>query len=105
MPSKGVQRLIAVALLAGACLYAQEAPLPTGSISVNLPSNSPLALLSISSDQSRATMRGAAMVLDLHMSLSLRNGVANRIHGITLQVVSQEVAMGGKGSVTIPSLN
>jgi len=50
-------------------------------------------------------MRGAAMVLDLHMSLSLRNGGPGRIHGITLRVVSQEVAMGGKGSVTIPSLN
>jgi hypothetical protein len=64
-----------------------------------------VALLAISSDPSRATMRGAAMVLDLHMALTLRNGGAGRIHGITLRVVSQEVAMGGKGSVTIPSLN
>jgi len=105
MPSKGLNKLLAAGVLAGATLFAQEAPLPTGSVSINLPKDSPVALLAISSDQSRATMRGAAMVLDLHMSLSLRNGGAGRIHGVTLRVVSQEVAMGGKGSVTIPSLN
>jgi hypothetical protein len=44
-------------------------------------------------------------VLDLHMSLTLRNGGVGRVHGVTLRVVSQEVTMGGKGSVTIPSLN
>jgi len=105
MRSNRFHKLAASMVLAAAGLYAQESPLPTGSIRVNLPDNSPVALLSISSDPSRATMRGAAMVLDLHMALTLRNGGAGRIHGITLRVVSQEVAMGGKGSVTIPSLN
>src|SRR5215831_17391717 len=105
MRSNRFHTLAVTVVLLGASLYAQETALPTSSISVNLPKDSPVALLSISSDPSRATMRGAAMVLDLHMSLTLRNGVANHIHGITLQVVSQEVAMGGKGSVTIPSLN
>src|SRR5690242_8806107 len=104
MQSNGL-KLAAVLVLAGAALHAQEAPLPSGSVSVDLPKDSPVALLSIASDQSRATMRGAAMVLDLHMSLTLRNGGAARIHGVTLRVVSQEVTMGGKGSVTIPSLN
>jgi hypothetical protein len=104
MRSSGFQTLAASLVLA-AGLYAQESPLPTGSIRVNLPDNSPVALLAVSSDPSRATMRGAAMVLDLHMSLTLRNGGVGRIHGVTLRVVSQEVAMGGKGSVTIPSLN
>jgi hypothetical protein len=105
MRSNGLYRLLAGLLVAGAGLYAQEAPLPTGSISINLPKDSPVALLAISSDPSRATMRGAAMVLDLHMALTLRNGGTGRIHGVTLRVVSQEVTMGGKGSVTIPSLN
>jgi hypothetical protein len=50
-------------------------------------------------------MRGAAMVLDLHMALTLRNDGAARIHGITMRIVAQEVAGGGRGSVTIPSLN
>jgi hypothetical protein len=94
-----------LASLGAAVLSAQEAPLPSGSVNINLPKDSPVALLSMASDQSRTTMRGAAMVLDLHMSLSLRNSGPNRIHGVTLRVVSQEVTMGGKGSVTIPGLN
>lgn len=98
-------KLAAMVWLGAAVLSAQEAPLPSGSVSINLPKDSPVALLAMSSDQSRTTMRGAAMVLDLHMSLTLRNSGPNRIHGVTLRVVSQEVTMGGKGSVTIPSLN
>jgi hypothetical protein len=97
--------LAAMAVLGAAVLAAQEAPLPSGSVSINLPKDSPVAVLSLSSDQSRTMMRGAAMVLDLHMSLTLRNSGPNHIHGVTLRVVSQEVTMGGKGSVTIPSLN
>jgi hypothetical protein len=84
---------------------AQEAPLPAGSVTINLPKDSPLALLSTSSDQSRTTARGAAMVLDLQIALTLRNSSTNRIHGVTLRVVTQEATMGGKGSVTVPSLN
>ena len=98
-------KLAALTTLGAAALSAQEAPLPSGSVNINLPKDSPVALLAMQSDQSRTTMRGAAMVLDLHMSLSLRNSGPNRIHGVTLRVVSQEVTMGGKGSVTIPSLN
>jgi hypothetical protein len=105
MQSKGPIRLAILGLFGAAAVFAQEAPLPTGSVSLNLPKDSPVSVLALSTDQSRATMRGAAMVLDLHMSLTLRNGGSGRIHGVTLRVVSQEVAMGGKGSVTIPSLN
>jgi hypothetical protein len=92
-------------LLGAATAIGQDRPLPSGSVTFNLPKDSPVAVLSSTYDQSRATMRGAAMVLDLHMALTLRNGGAGRIHGITLRVISQEVAMGGKGSVTVSSLN
>lgn len=84
--------------------FAQQNPLPTGSISVNM-GNAPVSWVSLSSDQSRATARGAAMVLDLDMVLTLRNTSPNRIRGITLRVISQEAFMGGKGSVTRASLN
>src|SRR5690348_13899022 len=104
MPSNGPIRLAGLGLLAICAAWGQEGPLP-GPITFNLPKDSPVAVISSTTDQSRATMRGAAMVLDLHMALVLRNGGSGRIHGITLRVVSQEVAMGGKGSVTIPSLN
>lgn len=98
--------ILVTAVLAGAAaLAAQEAPLPGGAVSINLPKDSPVALLSLETDQSRTTMRGAAMVLDLHLAMKLRNSGPNRIHGVTLRVISQEVTMGGKGSVTIPSLN
>src|SRR3954463_1299495 len=106
MRSNGqVFRLAVVGVFGAAVVCAQDAPLPSGSVSVNVGNHSPVTVISTAQDQSRATMRGAAMVLDLHMSLTLRNGSPSRIHGVTLRVVSQEVAMGGKGSVTIPSLN
>jgi hypothetical protein len=44
-------------------------------------------------------------MLNLHLSLTLKNTGVNRIHGVTLRVVSQEVALGGVGSVYQPSLN
>lgn len=88
-----------------ASLFAQDSPLPSGSVNINLTKDSPVALVTMTSDQSSATARGAAMVLDLHMGFTLRNTSPNRIHGVMLRVVSQEVTLGGKGSVTYPSLN
>jgi hypothetical protein len=99
------RRLAALVVTCAAIAAAQEAPLPKGSVNINLPDNSPVSLLSMDVDQSRTTARGAALVIDLHLSLTLRNAGVSRIRGITLRVVSQEVTMGGKGSVTIPSLN
>jgi hypothetical protein len=95
---------VAVFLSAGT-LLAQDAPLPPGSVNINLPVNSPLGLISTSLTDSRTTARGAALMLDLHMSLKLRNSSQSNIHGVTLRVVSQEVTLGGKGWVTYPSLN
>lgn len=92
-------------LIGAAGLAAQDVPLPGGSIDFTLPKDSPVALLNISTGESRATARGAALVLDLHMSMTLRNASAARIRGVTLRVVSQEVTLGGKGSVAYPSLN
>jgi hypothetical protein len=89
-----------------ACLAAQDLPLDSpNAVKINLKPDSPVALLSASMGESRATPRGAALVLDLHMALTLRNTTANRIRGVALRVVSQEVAVGGKASVSVPSLN
>lgn len=105
MWSKSIQIPAVVVFLCAGTLLAQDAPLPPGSVNINLPPNSPLALISTSMSDSRTTARGAALMLDLHMSLTLRNSSQNRIHGVTLRVVSQEVTLGGKGWVTYPSLN
>jgi hypothetical protein len=85
---------------------AQDTPLdPHSSVKINLAGDSPVTLLSANMGESRATARGAAVVLDLHMGLTFRNSSQNRIHGVTLRVVAQEVTLGGKASVAVPSLN
>jgi hypothetical protein len=96
---------VASVLLGAASLLAQDAAIPPGAVNINLPNKSPLSLKSFTMADSRATARGAALALDLHMSATLVNNGPNRIHGVTLRVVAQEVTLGGKGSVTYPSLN
>ena len=99
-------RLAAIGILGAAALLGQETALdPHSSIKINLPADSPVSLLSANLGESRATARGAAMVLDLHMGLTLRNASGNRVRGVTLRVVTQEVTLGGKASVAVPSLN
>src|SRR5450759_2007907 len=95
----------AIVFLGATSLLAQDAAIPPGAVNINLPDNSPLALKSFTMADSRATARGAALALDLHMSATLVNNGPYRIHGVTLRVVAQEVTLGGKGSVTYPSLN
>jgi hypothetical protein len=98
------RRLALLALLGAGTVLAQDVPLE-GRVNINLGKDSPVALVSMSTGDSHTSSRGAALVLDLHMSLTLRNTGAGRIHGVALRVVSQEVTVGGKGSVSIPSLN
>ena len=87
-------------------LCGQEVPLDLhSSIDIKLPPDSPVALLNTNVRDSGATQRGGAMVIDLHMALSLRNSDARTIRGITLLVTAQEVTPGGKASVAVPSLN
>jgi hypothetical protein len=93
-----------LALLGAGAALAQDVPIE-GRVNINLGKDSPVALVSMSTGDSHSSSRGAALVLDLHMSLTLRNTGAGRIHGVALRVVSQEVTVGGKGSVSIPSLN
>ena len=98
---------VAVAAVVGAmALCGQEVPLDLhSSIDIKLPPDSPVALLNTNVRDSGATQRGGAMVIDLHMALSLRNSDARTIRGITLLVTAQEVTPGGKASVAVPSLN
>ncbi len=93
------------AFLGAASLLAQDAPLASSSVKIDLPEDSPIAVMKADTGTSRTSSRGAALELDLNLSLTLRNISNNRIHGVTLRVVSQEVAMGGVGSVFQPGLN
>src|SRR5260370_11929278 len=95
----------AIVVLGAAGVRAQDVAIPLGAVNFNLPDNSPLLLKSSSMADSRATARGAELAPDLEMSATLFNKGSNRIHGVTLRVVAQEGTLGGKGSVTYPSLN
>ncbi len=67
--------------------------------------DSPVALVSADWGESNATVRGGAFLLDVHAALSLRNSSQRRIRGVMLAVLAQEVTPGGKGSVSVPSLD
>src|SRR5579871_3425178 len=72
---------------------------------VDLPADSPVTLVTVDWGGTDATVRGGAFFVDVHASLSLRNSSQKRLRAITLAVLSQEVTPGGKGSVSIPSLD
>src|SRR5271163_3876881 len=91
---------VVVALCSAALAIAQ-----TPSRKVDFPADSPLSLKSVDWGGSDSTTRGGAMFLDVHASLSLVNTSQRHVRSVTLAVVSQEVAPGGKGSVSVPSLD
>jgi hypothetical protein len=105
MCGKTAVRWLGIGVLSAAAGLAQETVLPSTAIRIDLPRDSPVAFLTLDPRDSRFTARGGAIMVDLDALLTLRNTGSNRIHGITLRVVSQEVAMGGKASVCIPRLN
>src|SRR5215471_567799 len=98
-------KALAVVVWSAAGVFAQDSAISRDAVKINLPGNAPLTIRGVTMGDSRATSRGAALALDLHMALTLENTSGNRIHGVTLRVVAQEVVLGGKGSVTYPSLN
>lgn len=73
---------------------------------IDLPRDSPVSLVGDEWDGSASVVRGGAYAMDVRMALSLRNNsVHRRIRGITLSVLAQEAAPGGKGSISVPSLD
>ncbi len=99
-------------LAAAASVAAAVAAGQTPNIKVDLPKDkdSPVALVSYDSGESKVTPRGSAFLVDFHPTLSLRNSSAKRIRSVTLlvqtQVVqTQETSAGGKASVSVPSLD
>jgi hypothetical protein len=74
-------------------------------LQVSFPADAPLAVVSSGWGESRSIPRGGATVVDVKTSLKLKNLSRLRLRGISLQVSSQEVAPGGKASVSVPSLD
>jgi hypothetical protein len=86
-------------LAAGA--WAQDGPLDAASaVKFDLAPDSPVKLVSSDLGESRANVRGGAVMLDLHMSVLLRNDDRRHVRGVTLLLLSQEAAPFGKASVT-----
>ncbi len=94
-----------IALSLSAALAQQAPPDRGASLKVDFPADSPLTVVSADLGDSVVSTRGSAMIVDLHTSLSLRNSGTQYVRGITILVTAQEVASGGKASVSVPSLN
>lgn len=97
-------RLLVLGCAGALALAAQQEP-RTGAFRINFPADSPVALVSADWGESRTSALGGALVIELRTALMLRNSGARRIRGVTLQVLAQEVAPGGKASVSVPSLD
>lgn len=89
----------ALLFAAAATLVAQDG------LQVNLPADSPIAVVNSGWGESRSIPRGGATMIDLRTSIKFKNNSRQRLRGISLQVTSQEVAAGGKASVSVPSLD
>ncbi len=101
--------LVAITL-AAPTLLAQQTSLSAGSdasssVKIDLPADSPVTLISASTGQSRVTPRGGMLMLDLHMSLTLRNSGARSVRGVSLLITAQEFTPGGKGAVARPCID
>jgi hypothetical protein len=98
--------VLIVAIALALPIAAQQPSLDAASsVKIDFPADSPLALISTSMGESRATPRGGALVLDLHMGMTLRNASVRRVRGVTLLITTQEFAPGGKGSVARPCID
>jgi len=91
-------------------LFAQTTALRAGSdasssVKIDLPADSPVTLISASTGQSQVTPRGGMLVLDLHMSLTLRNSAPRAVRGVVLLITAQEFTPGGKGAVARPCID
>ena len=87
------------------CAFALVAAAQSPSRRVNFPPDSPLSLNGVDWGDTSSTPRSGAPFLDVHASLSLVNISQRHVRSVTLAVVSQDVAPGGKGSVTVPSMD
>src|SRR5579862_941331 len=97
--------LIAALASAPAAVRAQDAPLASSAVSISFPKDSPVVVLENTMGESRTASAGAPLLIDLHLSLTLRNTAARRIRSVKLGVFAQEVAMGGKAAQYSTGMN
>lgn len=99
-------RISSVAVILALPLLAQQAKLdPRSTMHITMPEDAPLSVVSADWGESNVTPRGGAVLLDLHTSLVLKNASSRKVRAVTLLVKAQDVTPGGKGSVSVASLN
>lgn len=100
-------KIFAALALGGASFAQSPFGMPQQNLAhrIILPHDSPVTLSSDQWDGSAAAARGGAYAIDLRVALTLRNSSKRRIRGITLSVLAQEAVPGGKGSISVPSLD
>src|SRR5580704_13048860 len=102
------KKLLPAALIVMVGLLRAQTPAnddASSAVKIDLPADSPVTLISYSMGQTRVTPRGGAQVLDLDMSLTLRNSGARSVRDVMLLITAQEFTPGGKGSVARPSID
>lgn len=99
--------LLLMSLPAAGLLRAQATANDASAVKIDLPADSPVTLISYTMGQTHVTARGGAMVLDLDMSLTLRNNdsAARSVRDVMLLITAQDFTPGGKGSVARPSID
>jgi hypothetical protein len=105
MRNKLITGIALAVIVAPAQVWPQDAPLSTSNVSVKFPADSPVVFVDATTGESRTAVSGAALLIDLHLSLTLRNIGSRRVHSVKLGVVAQEVALGGKGSQSYTGMN
>jgi hypothetical protein len=105
MRSRFANSILIAAIAAPTAAWAQDAPLAANAISISFPKDSPVVVLENTMGESRTASAGAALLIDLHLSLTLRNISSHRIHSVKLGVLAQEVAVGGKAAQYSTGMN
>lgn len=95
--------LLAILALIAPCAFPQTAQRVIPKIA--LPADAPVAMVSNDWGDSKAVPRGGMFIVDVRAALSFRNTSQRRIRAVTLEVLAQEVTPGGKGAVSVPSLD
>jgi hypothetical protein len=67
--------------------------------------DSPITLDSYDCGDTKVTPRVGAYLVDFHPILALRNSSTKRVRSVTMTVLAQEGAPGGRASVSVPSLD
>lgn len=104
MKSLKLNHALALAALAVAGA-AQPAPAQVPQVAVDIPEGVPLRVAAQDFSDSEFEVRGGAIVIHLSGSVHFRHDGADPVRAIALRVAAGEEALGGRATVTMPSLH